>query len=363
LIRILADKNLYKLSDFLPVEVDLKFYDPNLNFPDLETFDAFLIRSITKIQKDNYKKISPTIKFIGTGSSGKDHVDEDLISKKGLHFVDAKGSNADVVAEYVATSLITLNKKDKRISKARIGIVGVGAVGSKVNELLQKLDYETVLFDPPRKIREPDFESVSLNKILNCDILTFHIPLNQNNYHWFNSEKLAKQNYLAIINASRGGVVDERAVLKSKLEGKIDYIVSDVWENEPNLNIEFMQLCDIATPHIAGSSIQSKMNASKMLAEEVCNFFGLKSPIGMSKPKEKIYFKNLSITTEEIISEIHPLLVYDSKLRELSNNIKRETLFAKLRTDFPLRNEYTNIRIMNIDLCMHPILKKLGISN
>lgn len=363
MIRILADKNLYKLSEFLPEEVDLKFYDPNLNFPDLESFDAFLIRSVTKIQKDNYTNISPSVKFIGTGSSGKDHVDEYLISEKGIHFVDAKGSNADVVAEYVATSLITLNKKNKRISKARIGIVGVGAVGSKVNELLQKLGYETVLYDPPRKMREPDFESVSLNEILNCNILTFHIPLSQNNYHWFNSEKLAKQNYLAIINTSRGGIIDEHAVLKSKLEGKIDYIVSDVWENEPNLNIEFMKRCDIATPHIAGSSIQSKMNASKMLAEEVCNFFQLKSPIGIAKLKEKIYLKNRLATTEEIILEIHPLLVYDSKLRELTNNMKKEILFAKLRTNFPLRNEYTNISIANIDLCMHPILIKLGISN
>ena len=81
-------------------------------------------------------------------------------------------------------------------------------------------------------------------------------------------------------------------------------------------------------PYFQFISIQSKMNASKMLAEEVCNFFGLKSPIGISKPKEKIYLKNHLATTEEIITEIHPLLLYDSKLRELSNDIRRETLFA-----------------------------------
>ena len=365
--RILADKKLFKLSDFLPEEVDLIFFDPNVETPDMEGFDALLIRSVTKIQRNEFNKIPLSLKFIGTGSSGRDHVDENLLQENNIHFVDAKGTNANVVAEYVATSLITLSEEDENLLKARIGIIGVGAVGKKVNELLKNLDYETVLFDPPREKRDPKFKSVSLKEILDCEILTFHMPLHRkgiySTYHWLDSSKLKDRKYLAIINTSRGGIIDENAVLISKLAGNIKFLISDVWENEPDLNSEFVSVCDIATPHIAGSSVQSKMNASKILALKICDFFELGSPKEVHHSKQEVYIPNQKMGTEDIILKLHPIIKYDSMLREIISKTEKESLFGKLRTDFPLRNEYSEITISNLDIYKYPILKKLGISN
>lgn len=367
MIRILADQNLYKLSEFLPPQIDLVTYDPNIELPDLDGYDALLIRSVTKINNGILDKIPSSLKFIGTGSSGIDHVEAEEVQNRGIHFVDAKGSNANVVAEYVITALIILSEKNERILSSKIGIIGVGAVGSRVHELLLKLGHETVLYDPPREDREPGFTSSTIEDVLSCDVLTFHIPLEKNGelstFHWLDETKLANRNYLAIINAARGGVIDEQAVLAAKMDGRIDSLVIDVWENEPDLNPSFLRHCDFATPHIAGSSIQSKKNASRMLGKELSNYFHLEMPKEELSPKEEVLIQNELFTLPVLLSRIHPLLQYDAKLRATISNENKQILFKQLRTDFPFRNEYSALRIPNLNFHKYPILEKLGIEN
>jgi erythronate-4-phosphate dehydrogenase len=367
LLKVLADKNLFKLSEFLPSQVDLVKYDPNQGPLDLTGFDALLIRSVTKIRKEFINGLPSSLKFIGTGSSGSDHVDKELLKKRDIHFADAKGSNANVVAEYVVTSLIALSKKNKDILKASIGIIGVGAVGTKVYELLDKLGHDTVLFDPPRETRDPNFKSSSIDEVLECDVLTFHIPLENEGdhptFHWLDSSKLDNQRFLAVINAARGGVIDEQVVLEAKTDGRIDHLIIDVWENEPDINTEFTQHCDIASPHIAGSSIQSKLNASRMLAEQLCSYFELDTPIIKNSPKEILSISTKNSNEVDLITNIYPLLKYDSELRSILTSNDKNRLFAKLRTDFPYRNEYPYLRIPDINLDKFPVLKKLGITN
>ncbi len=367
MLKVLADRNLYRLSEFLPNEVELITYDPNVETPKVEGFDALFIRSVTKINRKSFNSFPARLTFIGTGSSGNDHVDRDLLKECGIHFVDAKGSNANVVAEYVVTSLILLSEKEKSILNAKIGIVGVGAVGSRVYELLTKLGHKTVLYDPPREQRDPVFKSASLDEVLNCDVITLHTPLVKtgsfSTYHWLDSTKLLHRKYLAVINAARGGVLDECAVMNAKKEGSIKHLVIDVWEHEPNFDTNFVDHCDIATPHIAGSSIQSKMNASRMLAKQFCNYFGLEFPKRVHSKKEVRPELGTIKNAHEVIAEIHPILTYDSLLRDLSRKNDKMNQFAKLRTDFPFRNEYSEIRIPNLSLSEHPILMKLGITN
>jgi len=367
LIKILADQNLYKLSDLIPKQVECDLFDPNIGLPDLNGFDALLIRSVTKIKKNRFSSLPPTLKFIGTGSSGRDHVDEELLKEHGIHFVDAKGSNANVVAEYVATALFILNEHDDKIAKSKIGIVGVGAVGEKVSELLNKLGFRTILYDPPREKWDHQFRSASLEDVLRCDILTFHVPLERDGqyatYHWLNDANLANRNFLAIINAARGGIVDEKAVMASRLKGCVQYLIFDVWENEPHFNPEFVNHCHIATPHIAGSSVQSKMNASKMLVEKLCTYFDIENRILCSTDRKLIQLENQSSSLEHILSECHPMLKYDELLKKISTSNQRHNKFAKLRTDYPFRYEYPAISIPNFYLEKFPILKKLGIKD
>ncbi len=367
MIRVLADENLYKLETFLPKEIELVKYDPVLGMPDINGFDAWLLRSVTKVNPITIPKLPKLLKFIGTGSSGRDHIDKNYLLENEIRFVDAKGSNANVVAEYVVTSILLLDSDLKNLLNLRVGIIGIGAVGKKVVSLLNKIGFNTVSYDPPRDEKESDFESASLEKVLSCDILTFHVPLERTGkhptYHWLNNEKLSNRDYFAIINAARGGVIDEIALMIAKQRNSVKHLIIDVWENEPDFNPVLAKYCSFATPHIAGSSIQSKTNASEMLATRLCNFFELKSPKKAEIEKQIIHLENANSTIRDVIYNCHPLPEYHKILLNIGSDPDKCSLFARLRTDFPYRNEYPVIRIPEVNLMKFPILKKFGISN
>jgi erythronate-4-phosphate dehydrogenase len=124
----------------------------------------------------------------------------------------------------------------------KIGIVGVGAVGSAVLSLLNAFDCSVVLYDPPREEREANFKSASKEDVLACDILTFHVPLNEQGehptLHWLSKQELINQSFEVIINAARGGVVHEEAVLEAFEQGDVSHLITDVWEDEPDFNTE-----------------------------------------------------------------------------------------------------------------------------
>ncbi|MEX2364219.1 MAG: 4-phosphoerythronate dehydrogenase, partial [Balneolaceae bacterium] len=280
MINILADQNLYKADQFIPENAKLTLYDPQYGIPTLDGFDAFLVQTVTFLNKETLPKPAKTIKFIGTGSSGIDHIDKNYYEKKGIFVADAKGCNANAVAEYVITVLLLWREKfqpEKNIGK--VGVIGAGKAGSAVIRLLQKFGIEYLAYDPPKAERESSFESATLEQVLDCEILTFHVPLNNHGnhptFHWLNEEKLSGRSFELIINAARGGVVDEQALMSAKARKEIKQFVLDVWENEPDFNADAAQSAFIATPHIAGYSEQSKVNATKIICDKLADFFEL----------------------------------------------------------------------------------------
>jgi erythronate-4-phosphate dehydrogenase len=154
-----------------------------------------------------------------------------------------------------------------------IGVVGYGHVGQLVAQMAQKRGYQVLLSDPPLGI------GMSLEQLAPlCDVLTFHTPLTREGehptYHLCDANilRLCKPNTL-IINAARGGVIDEQALL-STVNGQLLTVI-DCWEGEPHLNQELLKKVDLASFHIAGYSIQGKMNASEMCLKAFCEFFSL----------------------------------------------------------------------------------------
>lgn len=367
MIKVIADQNLYKLEEFLPGEVELTTYDPNNGLPDTTGFDALLLRTVSKLTPETYPNIPPSLKFIGTGSSGTDHVDIPYLESNNVHFADALGNNARAVAEYVMTGLLLWREeKNKNLKDYTYGIVGVGKAGTAVAEILHDFGLKTVLYDPPRTERDPDFISATLEEVLNCDVLTFHVSLSESGkhatWHWLNERKLAGRNYELIINASRGGVIEEHAVKEGMDSCSIKDIIIDVWENEPDFDPEFAKRAFIATPHIAGYSEQSKLNASKMICEQLCQFFGLICPPTKELyPYKKIKPANLSYSLRDLLLKLHPVKEYDAVLRDLSNRPDKIILFQKLRTDRPYRFEYGFLRLEPEFLNGFGDLKKLGV--
>ncbi len=367
LIKVLADQNLYKLSLLTPQEVELTFYDPQAKFQDLNGFDALLIRTVTKINKPNFPVLPSSLKFVGTGSSGSDHVDIDYLESQEISFFDAKGCNARAVAEYVLTSLLLWSmEKEVNLEKLTFGIVGMGKTGTAVSNLFKKFGLYHHSYDPPREEIDADFTSCSLEELLGCDILTFHVPLTKSGryptFHWLHEEILESNQFKLIINASRGGVVKESALMKALDAGIVGDCIIDVWEGEPNFSPGLANRAFLATPHIAGYSEQAKLNASKIIIEQFCQFFGLESPaIDHLYERKNIELAHLSYSLSQLLSRLHPIKEYDAVLRDLTNREDKAALFSKLRTDRPYRFEYPYLNLDNKYLEKYGELGLLGI--
>lgn len=368
MLKILADKNIYKLDQFLNQNVDLTTFDPNDSLPGLETYDTLFVRTVTKLNSKVLERIPESLKLIGTGSSGSDHIEKKYFKSKGVHVIDAKGSNADAVSEYVITSLLLWSiKREKKLTSLKVGIIGAGATGSAVAGQLSRFEISFLSYDPPREQRDKNFSSASLKDILDCDILTFHVPLEREGdhptFHWLDASKLSSNSFELIINASRGGVIDELALLKAVRENTVSDIIIDVWEGEPDFNTAIAEAAFIATPHIAGYSEQAKLNASKMLVEQFSDFFEIEVPDSSELYQSKeINLAELNYTAYELLLRLHPLREYDADLRNLNLRPDKSILFQKLRTDRPYRYEYPYISMDKTFLDEFKVLKKLGVT-
>ncbi len=369
MINILADKNIYKLREFLPDGVSLSTFDPEKPLPELSGFDVLLVRTVTELHAKSIRAIPSSLKMVGTASSGSDHIDKSYFESNNISVIDAKGCNARAVGEYVMTSLLLWSlKKDKDLSDYKVGVIGAGATGSSVINQLKKFDIDFVSHDPPKELRNSDYKSASLSEVLSCDILTFHVPLKRigefSTYHWLDEKKLRENNFELIINASRGGVVDESALLDSLSSHSMNDVVIDVWENEPDFRPELAERAFIATPHIAGYSEQAKLNATKYIVQQLADYFNFELPdIEHFYDEKKIDLADLDYSEEELILRLHPIKEYDADLREIALRPDKPELFRKLRVDRPYRYEYPFLKVLTNGNLNNSLVRKLGLIN
>jgi len=368
-INLLADENIYRLKEFLPSSVNLHTFDPADGPPVLYRYQqALFIRTVTPVSAKRLPDIPASLKFIGTASAGTDHIDELYLQERGITFAHTRGCNANAVGEYIITVLLLwCDKKNHDPDSLTIGVVGAGHTGSAVAGFLNSFGITCKVYDPPKQQRDENFISASLEEILSCDVLTFHVPLTHTvgypTYHWLDEKKLSSgKHFKLIINAARGGVIDEKALLKACKRNNVDDFILDVWESEPDFNTEVADRAFLATPHIAGYSEQAKLKATDKLVEQCCRHFGL----NYERPAKFFSNKNISLgkkekTLSEILLNLHPVGEYDDALRTLLNKKDKAKLFARLRTGHALRFEYPNIELTGYPREMKKLLQKLGI--
>ncbi len=190
--------------------------------------------------------------------------------------IDAKGANAIAVADYVIATLAFLQKY-KGFSGSKAGVIGVGEVGSRVVSRLKAAGMTLLCNDP--FITDLGFANNSLEELVECDLITIHANLHDSPL--YPSKDLLNEGLLkqlkpgtVIINAARGGIVNEEALLKQK---SLIYC-TDVYNNEPNINKEIIKLATLCTPHIAGHSIEAKYRAVAILSEILHARLNLKPP-------------------------------------------------------------------------------------
>lgn len=236
--------------------------------------DVLVIRTRTQV---NEALLSGSrVRLVCTATIGFDHIDTAYCDTHGIHWMSCPGCNAQAVCDYIEQAIDESKSSNLQIFKSSnpptIGVVGVGHVGSLVAKMAERKGFKVLLNDPPKGI------GISLDKIAkNCNIITFHVPLVCPTRHLCDETFLSQCKPDAlIINAARGGVVDEQALLHSGHP-----FILDTWENEPNLNKEVLQSAFRASMHIAGYSVQGKRNATQMCLNSIANLFQL-PPIDIS---------------------------------------------------------------------------------
>ena len=279
-MQIIIDKGIPFLQGVFPSEIEVKFLPPEeINSESVRKADALFVRTRTQINKELLH--GSQVRFVATATIGFDHIDQDYCREAGIHWVSCPGCNAQAVCDYVEEAIVSFNSSPFRGRSGggfTIGIVGYGHVGKLVAQMAERKGYKVLLSDPPLGIGAPLKEIAP-----QCDVLTFHTPLTYDGehptYHLCNADilRLCKPNAL-IINAARGGIIDEQALLSTlnTQHSTLNYKVAiDCWENEPLLNQALLEKVDLASFHIAGYSIEGKMRASEMCLQAFCEFFSL----------------------------------------------------------------------------------------
>ena len=321
----------------------------------LKDADVLVVRSITNVNEDLLRNTK--VEFVGTATIGFDHIDVNYLEENNIYFTTAIGCNSYAVAEYVMSSISYFCQNHNfSLKNKSIGIVGYGNIGKIVARFSKILGLNVLVNDPPLERNNFNYKFSSLEEVLNCDIITLHVPLNldgpDKTVHLLNEKNINKiKSGSIVINSCRGPVVDNTA-LKNRLIDKKDlFTVFDVWENEPNADLEFLSLVNLATAHIAGYSYEGKINGTKIIADKLNSF--LKSNINWQPPENLVIDNLIKINSFESEQFLHSVFnkCYDIKTdSEMLKNHNCETeknfigYFDKLRKTYQLRRELLNYK-------------------
>lgn len=277
MINIVADKNIPFLEGVFEPYAHVRYIDGKLiTREDMMDADAIIIRTRTKCNAETLE--GTAVKMIATATIGTDHIDLEYCAAHNIEVHSVPGCNAGGVMQYVFSALYGMAARKRiKIEGANFGIIGVGGVGKRVERLARHLGFKVLLCDPPREAAEgnEDGKFCDLDYLLkNADIVTIHTPLNPTTRNMANAEFFGKMREGAIfINTARGEVMDETA-LKAALP-KLGAVAIDTWNHEPDIDTELMNAVDIATPHIAGYSLQGKQNGTTFSVQAIANRFGI----------------------------------------------------------------------------------------
>jgi erythronate-4-phosphate dehydrogenase len=281
-MKIIADENIPFVAECFSSIGEVETVPGREMTPSLVAdADVLVVRSITRV--DSSLLAGSKVRFVGTATIGFEHVDVDYLAQKNIGFASAPGSNANSVGEYIVAALLSVGqKKGIEIEGKSIGIVGVGNVGSRVEKKARALGMEVYLNDPPLQRQTADARYLPIEELFACDFVTLHTPLTfegiDKTFH-LADEKFFKslKPGCVFINTARGGVTDTAALKAAIKSGRLGGAILDVWEDEPNVDAELVQMVDLATPHIAGYSLDGKIAGMIMIYNAACEYFGLQA--------------------------------------------------------------------------------------
>ncbi len=344
-MKIVADAHLPYVDEFFGRYGEIhKVLGREMRKEDLQSADMLFVRSVTNV---NESLLSGTnVKFVGSMTAGADHLDTDWMNKAGVLWSTADGFNAPPVADYVISTIAALMQRhilpQKRV---KVAVIGAGNVGRLVIEKLHLLGMEVVVCDPLRARKEPKFKSTPLSEISDVDLITLHVPLTRegedSTYHMINSEFLRRQNAGTILlNASRGAVINSTQLVQ---DGAHLIWCLDVFEDEPNINKAILERAALATPHIAGYSVQSKVRGIDMLYQAACHM-GVIAPQEsqlIAMPQQVLNYAGTRHQWQDVVLGVFNPAVMTSMMRTaLLSSEFHGAMFDELRNRFQYRHEF-----------------------
>jgi erythronate-4-phosphate dehydrogenase len=356
-MKILVDENIPQAKEAFSSLGEVSFVaGRSISNSMLKDVDILLIRSVTKVTE---QLIAGTnIKYIASATAGTDHVDKEYLLKMNIKFDDAAGCNAYSVAEYIITALSRLYVKNNLVFENKtLGVIGCGNVGSKVARFATTLGFNVLRNDPPLARKENNFQNCSFEEILNCDIITLHVPLNMEGidktYHMFSEREFSKlKKDVVFINAARGEVV-ETELLRNFISVNKNSTVLDVWEFEPDFDSEILRNIEIGTTHIAGYSLEGKLNGTKYVYDKLCKFLGVTIIWEPSYPEiaNPIIDSGKASSIEQLLNnvtnQIYPIAEDHKLLFDAVDKAEQERKkhFDLLRKNYRIRREFNNYTI------------------
>lgn len=337
-MKILADASLPGLARAFPAPFILSLYTNEQELVSmLAKQDILLCRSTIKVNEALLK--NHQLKCVATATSGTDHLDHVFLKSQNIEVVDAKGSNASSVADYVVANLAYLDQQ-QLLKGQHVGIIGMGEVGKRVHSRLKAIHFDIKYYDPPRAQRESQFRSCTLEQLLRMDILCIHAELHSNQP--FPSLDLLSQDFLAqlkpgciIINAARGGIVNEKALLNS--QQNLIYC-TDVYLNEPSIDKRIIDKATLCTPHVAGHSLEAKWTAVAMVSEKLHALAGLPIPkLNINSQAPQLELKS-NIPWQELILSLYNPFEETVQLKQAHD---KEEAFLRLRKQHQKRHDFS----------------------
>ena len=301
-IDALTAKGFEVITNKVPQEFLIDFINEN-------QIKTILVRSATKIRKDIIDAC-PSIEIIGRGGVGMDNIDVDYARSKNIHVINTPSASSESVAELVFAHLLTgsrflqdsnrkmplvgdsefasLKKSYEKGIELRgktIGIIGMGRIGQEVARIALGLGMRVIAADnnvgkATIKVKfynnqfiNVDIETEPLEDVLkHADFITLHVPAQKEGYMIGKPEFEKMKNGVAIINCSRGGVIDEKSLMEALDSGKVAFAGLDVFENEPIPSKEILNHSKISlTPHTGASTLEAQDRIGLSLAEQICS--------------------------------------------------------------------------------------------
>ena len=359
-MHLFVDREIRGAADIFGHFGDVTLFSGRaLTRAELATADVLLVRSVTRV--DAALLDGTPVRIVGTATAGTDHLDLAYLRERGIEVFDAAGCNARAVAEYVlACCLLASALQQRPPADLRIGVIGYGNVGKQVAALFTALGMPCVINDPPLAGAGSTAALASLEAALACDIVTLHVPLTDDGDYptrglLGHAELAAIDDDALLINAARGGVVDERALL-AWAQQRERAIALDCWLGEPSVAPDLLRRVTLATPHIAGHTIEARERAASMLVAALAASLGTGAPETTGSAEPGIidpagFAAGLAGVSTAVLACCDPR-VATARLRATLalDPAARAGAFDQLRRDAAGRREFAHYRIATAGL-------------